>query len=128
MIESVLPFNNLGLMGRFQIVSFLHVVYSREFVNLSLVEITYIMKTHQELEKILEVSSAVYINMYLASRYYLINILEIDFILSFFMLRFQVCFVLALVDKRSSWRHIKKYQLILEKFEFENRMSFSLRL
>ena len=73
MIESVLAFNKLGLMGRFQIVSFLHVVYSRVFVNLSLVEITYIMKTHQELEKILEVSSAVYINMYLTNIYYLIN-------------------------------------------------------
>ena len=128
MIESVLAINKFGVMARFQIVSFLHVVYSREFVNLSLVEITYIMKTHQELEKILEVSSAVYINMYLANIYYLIGILEIDFILSFFMLCFQVCFVLTLVDERSSWRHIKKYQLILEKFEFENRMSFSLRL
>ena len=73
MIESVLAFNKLGLMGRFQMVSFLHVVYSREFVNLSLVEITHITKTHQELEKILEVSSAVYIKMYLANRYYLIN-------------------------------------------------------
>ena len=73
MIESVLPFNKLWLMGRFQIASFLQVVYSREFVSLSLVEITYIMKTHQELAKILEVSSAVYINMYLANIYYLIN-------------------------------------------------------
>ena len=108
MIESVLAFNKLGLMGRFQIVSFLHVVYSRVFVNLSLVEITYIMKTHQELEKILEVSSAVYINMYLANIYYLINILEIDFLLSFFMC-FHVCFVLMLADERPSWRHIKKY-------------------
>ena len=60
-----LAFNRLGLMGRFQIVSFLHVVYSHEFVNLSLVGITY-MNTNQELEEILEVSSAVYINMYLA--------------------------------------------------------------
>ena len=68
MIESVLAINKLGVMARFQIVSFPHVVYSREFVNLWLVEITYIMKTHQELEKILEVSSAVYINMYLANR------------------------------------------------------------
>ena len=73
MIESVLPFNKLGFMDRFQKVSFFHVVYSREFVNLSLVVITYIMKTHQELPKILEVSSAVYINMYLANIYYLIN-------------------------------------------------------
>ena len=115
MIESVLAFNRLVLMGRFQIVSFLHVVYSREFVNFLLVEITYIMKAHQELEKTLEVSSAVYINMYLANIYYLINILEIDFILSFFMLCFQICFVLTLVDERPSCRHIEKNQLILEK-------------
>ena len=66
MMGSELAFNRLGLMGRFQIVSFLHVVYSHEFVNLSLVGITYIMNTNQELEEILEVSSAVYINMYLA--------------------------------------------------------------
>ena len=108
MIKSELVFNKLGLMGRFQIASFLHVVYSREFVNLSLRKITYIMNTHQELEKILEVSSAVYINMYLANIYYLINILEVDFLLSFFMLCFQVSFVLTLADERSSWRHIKK--------------------
>ena len=38
--------------GRFQIVSFLHVVYSGKFVNLSLVEITYIINTHQESEEI----------------------------------------------------------------------------
>ena len=65
MMGSELAFNRLGLMGRFQIVSFLHVVYSHEFVNLSLVGIT-CMNTNQELEEILEVSSAVYINMYLA--------------------------------------------------------------
>ena len=59
MIDSELAFNKLGLMGRFQIVSSLHVVYSREFVNISLVEVSYIMNTHQELEEILEVSSAV---------------------------------------------------------------------
>ena len=109
MIGSELAFNKLGLMGRFQIVSFLHVVYSREFVNLSLVEITYILNTHQELEEILEVSSSFNMNMYLANIYYLINILEIDFLLSFFMLCFQVGFVLTLADERSSWRHIKKY-------------------
>ena len=94
MTDCELTFNKLELMGRFQIISFLHVVYSREFDHLSLVEITYIMNTHQELDEILEVSSAV-------------------------MLCFQV---------GSSWRHIKKYWLILEKFELENRMSFSLRL
>ena len=66
MIDSELAFNRLGLMGRFQIVSFLHVVYSHEFVSLYLVGITYIMNTNQELEEILEASSAVYINMYLA--------------------------------------------------------------
>ena len=109
MIESELAFNKLGLMGRFQIISSLHAVYSGEFGNLSLVEMTYIMKTHQELEKILEISSAVYLNTYLANIYYLINILEIDFLLSFFMFCFQVCFVLTLTDERSSWRHIKKY-------------------
>ena len=102
MINSELAFNKLGLMGKFQIVSFLHVVHSGEFVNLSLVEITYIMNTHQELGKIFEVSSAVYINMYLANIYYMINILEIDFLLSFFMLCFQVGFVLTLADERSS--------------------------
>ena len=59
MIDCELTFNKLELMGRFQIISFLHVVYSREFDHLSLVEITYIMNTHQELDEILEVSSAV---------------------------------------------------------------------
>ena len=44
-------------MSRFQIVSFLDVVISPEFVNLSFVEITCIMNTHQELDEILEVSS-----------------------------------------------------------------------
>ena len=68
-------------MGRFEIVCFIHVVYSCEFVNLLLVEITYITNTHRESEEILEVSSAVYINIYLANVYYLINILEIDFLL-----------------------------------------------
>ena len=82
-----MAFNKLRLIGRFSIVSFLHVLYSLEFGNLSLVEI-YIMKTHQELEKMLEFSIAVYINMYLANIYYLINILEIDFLLSLFMLCF----------------------------------------
>ena len=47
MIDSKLAFNKLGLMGRFQIVFFLHVVYSRELINLLFVEITYIMNTHQ---------------------------------------------------------------------------------
>ena len=46
MIESELAFIKLGLIGRFQIVTFFHVLYSHEFVNLSLVEITYIMNTH----------------------------------------------------------------------------------
>ena len=102
MTDFELAFNKLGLMGRFQIVSFFHVVYSHEFVNLSLVEITYIMNTHQESEDILEVSSAVYINIYLANIYYLINNLEIDFLLLFFMLCFQVGFILTLADERSS--------------------------
>ena len=44
-------------------------------------EITYILKTNQELDDILDVLSAVYINMYLANIYYLMNILEIDFLL-----------------------------------------------
>ena len=35
------------------------------------------------------------------------------------MLCFQIGFVLTLADIRSSWRHIKKYWLILEKSEFE---------
>ena len=74
-----------------------------------IVEITYIMNSHQELEKIVEVSSAVYISMYLANIYYLRTVLEIDFLLSFFMFYFQVCFVLTLAEERSSWRHIKKY-------------------
>ena len=64
MIESELAFNKLGFMGRFQTVSFLHVEYSRKFVNLSVVEITYTMNTNQEFEKILEVLRTVYINMY----------------------------------------------------------------
>ena len=80
MIDSESTFNKLGLIGRFQIVSFRHVVYSHEFVNLSLVEITCIMNTHQELDEVFEVSSAIYIDMYLTSIYYLINILEIDFL------------------------------------------------
>ena len=109
MIDSELAFNKLGIMGRLQIVSFLHVLYSREFVNISLVEITYIMNTHQELEDNLEVSSGVYINMYLANIYYLINILEIYFLLSFFMLHFQVGFVITLADERLSWKQIKNY-------------------
>ena len=37
MIGSVLAFKKLGLMSRFQIDSFLHVVYWREFVSVSLV-------------------------------------------------------------------------------------------
>ena len=65
MTESELAFNKLGVMGRLQIVSFLLAVYSREFVDLSLKEINYVMNTHQELEKILEVSRTVYINMHL---------------------------------------------------------------
>ena len=60
MIDSELTFKKLGLMGRFQMVSFLHVVHSRGFVSLSFVEISYIMNTHQELDEILEVSRAVY--------------------------------------------------------------------
>ena len=62
MIDSELTFKKLGLMGRFQKVSFLHVVHSRGFVSLSFVEISYIMNTHQELDEILEVSSPFYIN------------------------------------------------------------------
>ena len=96
-------------MGRFQIVSFLYVVYSREFVNFSHAEIACIMNTNQELEEILEVSNAVYINMYLANVYYLVNILEVDFLLSFFTLSFQFGLALTLPDEISSWRHIKKY-------------------
>ena len=128
MIDYELTFNKLWLMGRFQIVSFLHIMYSPEFVNLSLVEITYIMNKYQELDETLKVSSVFCINMYLANIYYFINILKIDLLLSYFMLCFQVGFVLTLADERSSWRQIKKYKLILEKLEFENRMSFSIRL
>ena len=62
MIDFELTFKKLGLMGRFQIVSFLHVVHSCGFVSLSFVEISYIMNTHQELDEILEVSSTFYIN------------------------------------------------------------------
>ena len=54
-IYSELTFKKLGLMGRFQIVSFLHVVHARGFFSLSFVEISYIMNTHQELDEILEV-------------------------------------------------------------------------
>ena len=57
-------------MSRFQIFPFFHVVYLREFVNLLLVEITYIMNAHQELAEILEVSSTVYINIYQGNIYY----------------------------------------------------------
>ena len=60
MIDSELAFKKFGLKGRFQIVSFLHFVHSRGFVNLLFVEISYIMNTHQELDEILEVSSTVY--------------------------------------------------------------------
>ena len=106
MIHSELAFNKLVLMGRFQIVSSLYAVYSREFINLSLVEITYTMNTHQELEKILEVSSTVYINMYLANIHYFINVLERDFLLSFFML----CLFRSHAGGRTfKQRHIKKY-------------------
>ena len=62
MIDSELTFKKFRLMSRFQIVSFFHVVHSLGFVNLSFVEISYIMNTHQELDEILEVSSTVYIN------------------------------------------------------------------
>ena len=75
-------------MGRFRVVSFFHIVHSHEFVNLSVVEITYIMNTHQESEEVLEVLSAVCINIYLANIYYLMNILEIDFLFLFFMFCF----------------------------------------
>ena len=44
-------------------------------------EINYILKTNQELDEILDVLSAVYINMYLADINYLMNILDIDFLL-----------------------------------------------
>ena len=86
------------------------------------------MNKYQELDETLKVSSAFCINMYLANIYYFINILKIDLLLSYFMLCFQVGFVLTLADERSSWRQIKKYKLILVKLEFENRMSFSIRL
>ena len=62
MIDSELNFEKLGLLGRFQIAFFLHVVYSRDFFNLSCVEISYIMNTHQGLDEILEVSSTFYIS------------------------------------------------------------------
>ena len=102
MIDSELAFNKLGLKERFQIVSVLHVVYLCKFFSILLVGITYILNTHQESKEIMEVSSAVYINMYLDNIYYLINILAIDFLLSFFMLRFQGGFVLTLVAEYSS--------------------------
>ena len=62
MIDSELTFKKLERMGRFQIVSFLHVVHSRGFVSVSFVEISDIMNTHQELDENLEVSSSIYIN------------------------------------------------------------------
>ena len=62
MIDSELTFKKLGLMGRFQIVFFLHVPHSRGFISLSFVEISYIMNTHQELNEMLEVLSTIYIN------------------------------------------------------------------
>ena len=68
-------------MGRIQIVSFLHIGYSRDFVYVSFVEISYIMNTHGELDEMSQVSSAVYVNIYLAKIYYLMDILEIDFLL-----------------------------------------------
>ena len=68
-------------MGRIQIVSFLHIGYSPDFVYVSFVEISYIMNTHRELDEMSQVSSTVYINIYLAKIYYLIDILEIDFLL-----------------------------------------------
>ena len=39
------------------------------------------MSTHRELDEMSQVSSAVYINIYLAKTYYVIDILEIDFLL-----------------------------------------------
>ena len=72
---------------------------------LLLAEITYIMNTRQKLEDSLEVSSAVYINTYLADMYYLVDILKMDFLLSFFIC-FQVGFVLKLAGECSSWRNI----------------------
>ena len=51
------------------------------------------MNTHQELDEILEVSRTVYINVYLANIYYLTDYLEIDFLLSSFMLCFSVVFL-----------------------------------
>ena len=62
MIDSELTFDKLGLMSRFQIASFLHVVYLRDFFNLPCLEISYIMNTHQGLDEILEVSSTFYIS------------------------------------------------------------------
>ena len=60
------------------------------------------MNKYQELDETLKVSSAFCINMYLANIYYFINILKIDLLLSYFMLCFQVGFVLTLADERSS--------------------------
>ena len=57
MIDSELTFKKLGLMGRFQRVSFFYVVHSRGFASLSFVEISYIMNTHQELYEIFEAQS-----------------------------------------------------------------------
>ena len=114
MIDSKLPFKKIGPMSRFQTVSFLHVVHSRHFVNPSSVEICYIINTHQELDEILEVSSTVYIN-------------EICIQLFFYNIS---CCVFNLVSS-SGWRMnvpVGETSKILVKFEFENRMSFSLGL
>ena len=51
----------------------------------------YIMSTRQESKEILGVSSLVYINIYLPNIYYLINTLEIDFLLSVFKLVLLSC-------------------------------------
>ena len=49
------------------------------------------MSTRQESKEILGVSSLVYINIYLPNIYYLINTLEIDFLLSVFKLVLLSC-------------------------------------
>ena len=127
MIDSELTFKKLGLMGRFQIVSFLHVVHSRGFVtflhvvhsrgfvSLSFVEISYIMNTHQELDEILEVSSTVYINKICIQLFLLCN--HISCCVS-------ICFR---PHARGRTFKLETHKEILVKFEFENRMTFSLR-
>ena len=123
-VDSKLPFNKLRLMGRFQIVSFLHVVHSRGFVtflhvvhsrgfvSLSFVEISYIMNAHQELDEILEVSSTVYIN---------------KICIQFFFYHIPCCVWFRSHAGGRTFK-LEAHQEVLVKFEFENRITFSLRL